>query len=155
MCKTKRSSKDCNRCLFNVAGERVSSFIINFEQVIKPFLVWNIYFIFLLSVVDCTFYKNNIESNCILLLSQYKSEAVVRRCSVKKVLLEIPQRLATLFKKRFWHNCFPVNFAKFLKTFFLTEYFRWLLLAFQSESTLYSFRTSCSKQALYIWTGAV
>ena len=26
---------------------------------------------------------------------------------------------ATLFKKRLWHGCFPVNFAKFLRTPFL------------------------------------
>ena len=30
-------------------------------------------------------------------------------------------RPATLLKKRLWHRCFPVNFAKFLRTFF-TEY---------------------------------
>ena len=28
-------------------------------------------------------------------------------------------RPATLLKKRRWHRCFPVNFAKFLRTFFL------------------------------------
>ena len=28
-------------------------------------------------------------------------------------------RPATLLKKRLWHRCFPVNFAKFLKTPFL------------------------------------
>ena len=37
-------------------------------------------------------------------------------------------RLATLLKKRLWHRCFTVNFAKFLRTFFLTEHLRWLLL---------------------------
>ena len=37
-------------------------------------------------------------------------------------------RLATSLKKRLWHRCFPVNFAKFLKTPFLTEPLRWLLL---------------------------
>ena len=30
--------------------------------------------------------------------------------------------------KRLWHMCFPVNFAKFLRTPFLTEHLRWLLL---------------------------
>ena len=35
---------------------------------------------------------------------------------------------ATLLKKRLWHRCFSVNFAKFLKTPFLTEHLRWLLL---------------------------
>ena len=37
-------------------------------------------------------------------------------------------RRATLSKKRLWHRCFPVNFAKFLKTPFLTDHLRWLLL---------------------------
>ena len=33
-----------------------------------------------------------------------------------------------LLKKRLWHSCFPVNFAKFLRTPFFTEQFRWLLM---------------------------
>ena len=37
-------------------------------------------------------------------------------------------RPATLLKKRLWRGCFPVNFAKFLRTPFLTEHLRWLLL---------------------------
>ena len=54
------------------------------------------------------------------------TEAVVQRCSVKKVFLEISQNSqetpvpeaarAILLKKRLWHKCFPVNFAKFLRT---------------------------------------
>ena len=47
MCKIKHSSKDCNRSLFivnkidisDLVGKRLSSIIINFEQVMKPFLV--------------------------------------------------------------------------------------------------------------------
>ena len=68
-------------------------------------------------------------------------------CSVKKVFKEISQNSqenicdrvsfliklqpepATLFKKRLWHRCFPVNFAKFLRTPFLTEHLQWLLLS--------------------------
>ena len=38
------------------------------------------------------------------------------------------QRSATLLKKRLWHRGFTVNFAKFLRTAFLTELLRWLLL---------------------------
>ena len=66
------------------------------------------------------------------------SEAVAQSCSVKKVFLEISQnsqdnacarlRPATLLKKTLWHRCFPVNFAKFLRTPFLKEHLRWLLL---------------------------
>ena len=37
-------------------------------------------------------------------------------------------RPETLLKKRLWHRCFPVNFAKFLRTPFLTEHLWWLLL---------------------------
>ena len=37
-------------------------------------------------------------------------------------------RPVTLLKRRFRHRCFPVNFAKFLRTFFLTEHLRSLLL---------------------------
>ena len=32
-------------------------------------------------------------------------------------------RPATLLKKRLWHRCFPVNFAKFSRTFFLQNLF--------------------------------
>ena len=34
----------------------------------------------------------------------------------------------SLFFQSFWHRCFPVNFARFLRTPFLAEYLRWLLL---------------------------
>ena len=72
------------------------------------------------------------------------TEAVAQRGSVKKIFLEITQNSqentcsrvsflirpwpATLFKKRLWHRCFPVNFAKFLRAAFLKENLRWLLL---------------------------
>ena len=35
--------------------------------------------------------------------------------------------LVTLLKKRLWYRCFPVNFAKFLRTPFFTEHLWWLL----------------------------
>ena len=34
----------------------------------------------------------------------------------------------SFIKKRLWHRCFPVNFAKFLGTPFLKEHHWWLLL---------------------------
>ena len=74
----------------------------------------------------------------------HASEAVVRSCSVKKAFLEISQNLqenacarVSFLKRRLWKRCFPVNFAKYLRTSFLTEHLWWLLLAFQSESTLH------------------
>ena len=62
-----------------------------------------------------------------------------RRCSVKKSVLKnfakftgkhVRQSLrpATLLKKRLWHRCFHVNFAKFLRTPFLQNTSRRLLL---------------------------
>ena len=73
------------------------------------------------------------------LLKKLLTEAVAKRCSVKKVFLEIFQnsqqntcatglRPATLLKKTLWHRCFPVNFVKFLRTPFLTEHLWSLLL---------------------------
>ena len=86
--------------------------------------------------------RNSLLKNAFLL------EAVVWRCSVKKMFLEILQnsqentrarvsfliklqarpRPATLLKKKLWHRCFPVNFAKFLRTTFLTKHLWWLHL---------------------------
>ena len=70
------------------------------------------------------------------------TEATTHRCSIKMVLLEIspentfarvsslvkvPQPV-TLFKKQRLSRCFPVNFAKFLKTHFLRERLWWLFI---------------------------
>ena len=54
-----------------------------------------------------------------------------RRCFVKKVFLVnkvAGLRPATLFKKILWHRCFPVNFAKLLRTPFLQSTSGLLLL---------------------------
>ena len=63
-------------------------------------------------------------------------EAVVQRCSFKKVLFEIPQNSqentsaapATVLKKRLWHRFFPLKFAKILRVSFFIEHLRWLLI---------------------------
>ena len=76
----------------------------------------------------------------ILQYTLYGAEAVAQRFSVKKVFLKILQNSqentcarvsffpATLLKRRLWHRCFPVIFAKFLRMPFLTEHLRWLFL---------------------------
>ena len=156
MCKTKYSSKDCNRCFFIVtkidilcSSWRTREFINHyFEQVKKLFLVWNIYFTFFSRAVDCTFYKSTIKSNCVLLVLchlRIRSSRLDVFCK-KDILRNLAKSQentcarVSFLKKRLWHRCFPVNFVKFLRTLFLTEHLRWLLLAFQSESTLHSFR---------------
>ena len=40
-------------------------------------------------------------------------------------------RFVTLFKKSIQHRCFPVKFAKLLRTTIFTEHFQWLLMIFQ------------------------
>ena len=85
--------------------------------------------------------------------------SVAQWCFAKKVFLEILYlcqslffnkvaglRPAALLKKRLWHRCFPVNFAKFLRTPFLTEHLRWLFLlvidwwdALRNESVIAAF----------------
>ena len=57
--------------------------------------------------------------------------AVAWRCSVKKVFLEILQNSRENTKKkkmRLWHIGFPLNFIKFIRTLFLTDFLQWLLL---------------------------
>ena len=76
----------------------------------------------------------NVEIWLVCLFYRYNFRSSYQRCSVNKVLLEIFQNsqentfardsfliklqawTATLFKNRFWHRCFSVNFAKFLRT---------------------------------------
>ena len=45
-------------------------------------------------------------------------------------------RPATLLKKTLWHRCFPVNFAKFLRTPSFIEQLWWLLLCFLKNDPL-------------------
>ena len=51
-------------------------------------------------------------------------------------------RPATLLKKRLWHSCFPVNFAKFLRTPFLQNSSRRLLLNQFQQSDAFHIETS-------------
>ena len=43
-------------------------------------------------------------------------------------LIKMQAPPATLLKKRLWHKCFPVSFAKSLRTPSFTEHLWWLLL---------------------------
>ena len=86
----------------------------------------------------------------------YKNIRSHQKSSIKKVLLQISQnshentcarvsfliRPTTLLKWRLWHRCFPVNFAKFVRTPFFTEHLRWLLL--REHKLLHNFRNSLS-----------
>ena len=52
-------------------------------------------------------------------------------------------RPATLLKKRLWHKCFPVNFAKFLRTPFLQNTSGWLLLTKLHDPNMAKMRLPC------------
>ena len=62
-------------------------------------------------------------------------EAVIRRCSVKKVFIKISQNSQE-------NTCARVSLlitlqvSKFLRTYFLTEHLRWLLLTFRKAYLL-------------------
>ena len=93
-------------------------------------------------------------------------EAVVQRCSVKKLFLEISQnsqkntcarvsfliklqaRPVTLLKKRLWHRCFPVNFMKFLRAPFSQNTSWRLLLVYDNteHAILYRFRATFTSE---------
>ena len=68
---------------------------------------------------------------CKLILAKGRSSQ--RRSSIRKGVLLFFNKVAalrpeTLLKKRLWHMCFPVNFAKFLRAPFLQNISRRLLL---------------------------
>ena len=52
----------------------------------------------------------------------------------------LQKRPVTLLKKKLWHRCFPVNFAKFLRTHFLIEHLRRLLLELLITITIFFYR---------------
>ena len=56
-------------------------------------------------------------------------------CGRASFLIKLQAWPTTLLKKRLWHGCFPVNFAKFLGTPLLTEQLWWLLLYLRTGGT--------------------
>ena len=58
-------------------------------------------------------------------------------------------RPATLLKKRLWHRCFPVKFAKLLRTPFLQSTSGWLLLVFSMRSFVTTFWLPSSRCSEY------
>ena len=67
------------------------------------------------------FYKNSDLKN----FSKFIEKRLCQSLFFNKVL---GLRSATLLKRRLWHRCFPVNFVKFLRTLFLQNTSRRLLL---------------------------
>ena len=55
-----------------------------------------------------------------------RSRLILLFSSCKERFCEKNLRSATLLKKRLWHRCFPVNFLKFVRTYFCVS--PWQLL---------------------------
>ena len=62
--------------------------------------------------------------------AKFTGKHLCQSLSFYKVAALMP---ATLLKKRFWHRCFLVHFAKFLRTLFLTEHLKCLLVKKQKS----------------------
>ena len=90
--------------LYNVYGNKL---VVKIHTYVKK----RNYFAFIQKVRPEIFYKIDV-------LKHFRSSRPVRL------------RPATLLKMRLWHRCFPVNFAKFLRTSYFTEHLWWLLLTF-------------------------
>ena len=85
--------------------------------------------------------------NVFLEISQNSQENTCARDSFLIKLQALGLKPATLLKS-FWHKCFPVNFAKFLRTPFFKEHLQWLHLNI-------ALREKCPNTALFlvrIWT---
>ena len=108
--------------------------------------IWNVVeditFIFLLI---SKFVKQSV-SNVLLFKHLFKLQKqppevfckIYRKTPVPETL-----RPATLFKKKLWHRCFPVNFAKFLETLFSTEHL-WAT-AFETDFQTFKYLFKYSK----------
>ena len=78
------------------------------------------------------------------------SEAVARKCSIKKLRIKFCQSsLATLLKKRFGHRWISVNLSKFFKKPILQNTCEWLVLDFaqfyMSHSIIYFIKRNSKK----------
>ena len=95
--------------------------------------------------------SSNLSKDCLYIFSYplVIARSSHQRCSMKKGVLRnftkftgkhlcrslFFNKVATLLKKRLWHRCFPVNFAKFFRTPFLQNASGWLLLNLSKFTT--------------------
>ena len=97
---------------------------------------------------------NLIRINHFILLPLSRSSSPEEFCkrgvlrNLQNVQKNIYARASFLLKKRLRHRCFPVNFAKFRRTSFVTEHLIWLLLFIldtRSLSLFTHFKTTLDK----------
>ena len=88
-------------------------------------------------------------------------------CSMKKVFLKLLQNLqentsarvsfliklqaSTLLKMRPWHKCFPVNFAKFLRTLFFIKHLRTTASESRLNASLTCYSNKMFEKHFKVW----
>ena len=78
----------------------------------------------------------------LLMLSSFDSHHLKeKKYSISQGIVQ-KQEPEVFYKKRLWHRCFLVNFAKFLRTPFLQNTSGWLLLIVANFAFLYHLKTS-------------
>ena len=75
----------------------------------------------------------------VLLFLNFSKFSKAATGAVRKDVLRNFAWPATLLKKRLWRRCFPVNFAKFLRTLFLQNISGRLLLQLKDDLLMMSF----------------
>ena len=111
------------------------------------------------------FQTNEITGNWISYCINYENitrKLSHRRRSVKQVFVKISQnswqntfvrvsflisQACNFIKKRLWYRCFPINLAKFLRTPFYIEHFRWLFLS-NKQAIISWFVTQISRKVI-------
>ena len=100
---------------------------ISFHHTVSQSLTKDAVHVCIISIINLQHYLSNIgyqKSVRSSIISEL-TEAIVQRCCVKKLFLEIGQNSqsqpATLLKKRLWHRSFHVISAQFLRTPFLRQ----------------------------------
>ena len=111
-----------------------SEFINNYLQISEFFLI-SVHSIFTSEKVNSIAYFTLCHFAVSMQCRSSRTEVFCKKCALRNVAKFTGKHLcqslfrATLLRRRLWHRCFSVNFAKFLRTLFLTEHLRWMLLA--------------------------
>ena len=90
-----------------------------FEQIRVSFFL-SLTLIFQVDAQRCSVKKGALKS-----FAKFTEKLLCQSLFFNKVASLNP---ATLLKRKLWHRYFPVSFAKFQRTPFLTEHLRWLPL---------------------------
>ena len=111
-----------------------SEFINNYLQISEFFLV-SVHSIFPSEKANSIAYFTLCHFAVSMQCRSSRTEVFCKKCALRNVAKFTGKHLCqslfrtTLLRRRLWHRCFSVNFAKFLRTPFLTEHLRWMLLA--------------------------